>query len=97
VKNPNSAWSPNYDNPKDVIWTPKKANKKLLLGDVFTEYYSSLGRVGHVGFYLFPDQEGFFIIQAGNTSGNGSRNGDRVGRKKINPIKIHAITRYINE
>ena len=97
IKNPNSAWSPNYDNPKDVIWTPKKSGKTLLLGDVFTQYYASLGRVGHVGFYLFPDQEGFFIIQAGNTSGNGSRNGDRVGRKKINPIKIHAITRYIKE
>jgi hypothetical protein len=95
IKNPNSGWSPAYDNPRDVIWTPKRAGIKLFLGDVFTEYYASLGRVGHVGFYLWQDRDGFFVIQAGNTSGNGSRNGDRVGRKKINREKIHAIARFI--
>ena len=95
VPNPNSAWSPSYGNPKDVIWTFKKGGKKLMLGDVFTEYYNSLRRIGHVGFYIKTDVEGFFIVQAGNTSGPGSRNGDRVGRHKMSPEKIHAITRYI--
>ena len=97
IPNPNSAWSPSYGNPKDVIWTFKKGGKKLLLGDVFTQYYASLGRIGHVGFYLKTDTEGFFIVQAGNTSGPGSRNGDRVAKHKISPEKIHTISRYIQE
>ena len=96
VKNPNSAWSPNFAKPQDIIWTNKNKNSKQpLLGDVFTEYYPSLKRVGHTGFYMYTDPEGYFIIQAGNTSGNGSRNGDRVGRKKIQKEKIYAIARYI--
>ena len=96
VPNPNSAWSPHFAKPADIIWTNKNKNsKKPLLGDVFTEYYASLHRVGHTGFYLSTDFEGYYSIQAGNTSGAGSRNGDRVGRKKIAPEKIFAITRYI--
>ena len=97
IKNPSSAWSPAYANPKDVIWRYKDKNSmQPLLGDVFTEYYERLGRVGHTGFYLSTDKEGYFITQAGNTSGPGSRNGDRVGRHKISAEKIFAISRYIN-
>jgi hypothetical protein len=100
IINPNSAWSPAFANPKDIVWMPKwdqkgKWDPTLKLGDVFTQFYTSLGRVGHVGFYLWTDKDGNFITQAGNTSGPGSRNGDRVGRHKIPPEKIYAISRYI--
>ena len=96
VPNPNSAWSPNFAKPKDIIWTIKgKNNKQPLMGDVFTEYYKALKRVGHTGFYLSTDYDGYFVTQAGNTSGAGSRNGDRVGRKKIPPDKIFALSRFI--
>ena len=95
IPNPNSAWSPDYANPKDIIWKPKKGGIKPLPGDVFTLYYSSLRRVGHVGFYIGLDKSGYFIIQAGNTNAGGSREGEGVGRKKIEPGKIYAISRYI--
>ena len=96
VKNPHSAWSPNFALAKDIIWKPKrKINTLPLLGDCFTLYYASLGRVGHTGFYYSTDKSGYFIIQAGNTTGEGSRHGDRVGRKKADPEKIYAISRYI--
>jgi len=96
VPNPNSAWSPAYADPKNIIWQPKRLKKiSPLPGDVFTLYYSSLKRVGHVGFFIGLDQSGYFIIQAGNTNSGGSREGQGVGRKKIEPGKIHAISRYI--
>lgn len=95
VPNPMSAYSPNYAQKKDIVWTPKNQKIKLLPCDVFTLYYSSLGRVGHTGFYLSTDMEGYFICEAGNTNGAGSREGEGVYKKKMSPSKIHAITRYI--
>lgn len=95
VKNPNTAWSPAFANPKYVIWTNQNNKAELLLGDVFTEYYARLKRVGHTGFYLWTDVDGFMVTQSGNTSGPGSRNGDRVGRHKVSPILIFAISRFI--
>lgn len=95
VSNPMSAWSPNYAKTKDIIWTPKKRLTKPLPADVFTLYYSNLRRVGHTGFYVGTDKSGYFITIEGNTNGSGSREGDGVYKKKRDPRKIHAITRYI--
>ena len=95
VKNPNSAWSPNYALKQDIIWTPKQPRISPLPGDVPTFWHSSLGRVGHVGFYIKEDKSGFFITEEGNTNNNGSFNGDGVYFKKRDPAKIYAISRYI--
>lgn len=96
VKNPNSAWSPNYAKPEDIIWKPKgKNNKEPLTGDVITFYYTNLGRVGHAGFYEKKDNYGYFITIEGNTNGAGVREGDGVYKKKRIPDKSYAISRYI--
>lgn len=95
VPNPKSAWSPAYANPKDVIWTEKKRQTPLLPGDVVTYYYPHLKRVGHVGFYTATDKTGYFITIEGNTNGGGSRDGDGVYKKKREPGKVYAISRYI--
>jgi len=96
IPNPHSAWSPNFAQPKDIIWRAnRKGNIEPLCGDCFTLYYPALRRVGHVGFFYEKDKEGWDINQAGNTSGNGSRRGDRVGRKKMDRSKIYAYSRYI--
>ena len=101
VDNPQSAWSPNYARAKDVIWYSKSGYMqkgiKALTGDVVTFYYSRLGRVGHVGFYIKTDKSGYFITIEGNTNANGSRTGDGVYMKKRHPRKTHAISRYIKE
>lgn len=95
VPNPQSAWSPDYAKPKDVIWTPKKCSKDPLPGDVFTLYYTSLKRVGHTGFFIKKNKDGYAITIEGNTNGDGSREGDGVYKKKRDMLKLHAITRYI--
>ena len=95
IKNPNSAWSPNYALKQDVIWTYTQPKILPLPGDVITLYFSNLGRVGHTGFYEKTDKDGYFITIEGNTNGAGSREGDGVYRKKRGPWQIHAITRYI--
>jgi hypothetical protein len=97
VLNPNSAWSPDYAKTPDVIWKAKRnnSNVKLLPGDVVTFYFSSLGRVGHVGFLEKIDKDGYFITIEGNTNGAGSREGDGVYKKKRDPSKIYAVSRYI--
>lgn len=98
VKNPNSGRAADYAKSKDIIWrSNKKTDIKLLTGDVVTFYYSSLGRVGHTGFYIKKDKEGYFITIEGNTNGLGSREGGGVYKKKRDPDKIYAISRYIND
>ncbi len=99
IDNPNTAWSPSFANDKDVIWYSKTGYKSksiiALSGDVVTFYYSSLQRVGHVGFYIETDKSGYFITIEGNTNQNGSRTGDGVYLKKRSPNKTYAISRYI--
>jgi hypothetical protein len=99
VANPNSAWSPSFANAKDVIWYGKTGYKNhdinAQCGDVVTFYYSRLKRVGHVGFYIKTDKSGYFITIEGNTNTYGSRTGDGVYKKKRDPRKVYAISRYI--
>lgn len=96
ITNPNSAWSPNYAQPKDIIWTYPRPTTKPLPGDVVTFYFQSLGRVGHVGFYLKTDPDGYFITIEGNTgAGILNREGDGVYKRKRSQYQIHAISRYI--
>lgn len=98
IENPNSAWSPAYAQQKDIIWKPKYKNKvKLKAGDVITIYYSKLKRVGHTGFLIDVDKNGYFITIEGNTSGKGSRNGDGVYKKKRDSNKVYAISRYLKQ
>lgn len=92
--NPHSAWSPNYAT--NIIWKAKRNNNITpKSGDVVTFYYSNLGRIGHTGFYIKTDNDGYFITIEGNTNNGGSREGDGVYKKKRDPNKVYAISRYI--
>lgn len=95
ITNPNSAWSPDYAKPADVIYKAKINKAKPQTGDVVTYYYPNLGRVGHVGFYIKRDKDGYMITIEGNTNGGGSRDGDGVYKKKRDFSKAYAISRYI--
>ena len=96
VSNPNSGRAADYALEKDIIWKAKKKNNlNLESGDVVTFFYSNLGRVGHTGFYVETDKNGYFITIEGNTNGNGSREGDGVYKKKRTPDKVYAVSRYI--
>lgn len=98
IPNPNSGWSPDYGKSNDIIWTRTKGSKSgitPLTGDVVTFYYPILKRIGHVGFFIEKDKSGYFITIEGNTNGSGSREGDGVYKKKREPSKVYAISRYI--
>jgi hypothetical protein len=101
VDNPRSGWSPNYALKKDIIYKAKNTNNKSLKAcDVVTYYYSNLKRVGHTGFYLKTDVNGYIITVEANTNSSGAfgtieREGSGVYKKKRELSKIYAITRYI--
>ena len=94
VKNPRSAWSPAFAAASDRVWTPRKASRSPLPGDVFSIYYASLKRVGHVGLVVSVDGRYINTVE-GNTSGPGSREGDGVYARRRELAKIHAVTSYI--
>lgn len=94
VKNPRSAWSPAFAAVSDRVWTPRKASRSPLPGDVFSIYYASLKRVGHVGIVVSVDGRYINTVE-GNTSGPGSREGDGVYARRRELSKIHAVTSYI--
>lgn len=96
VKNPRSAWSPAFATASDRVWTPRKASRSPLPGDVFSIYYASLKRVGHVGLVVSVDGRYINTVE-GNTSGPGSREGDGVYARRRELSKIHAVTSYIEE
>lgn len=94
VRNPRSAWSPAFALPADRVWTPRKASRSPRPGDVFSVYYASLGRVGHVG--IITGVEGRYIHTVeGNTSGGSSREGDGVYALRRQLSKCYAVTSYI--
>lgn len=94
VNNPRSAWSPAFALQKDQVWTPRKAFRSPRPGDVFSVWFGSLGRVGHVGF-VTGVQGAYITTVEGNTSGPGSRDGDGVYARRRQLSKLHAITNYI--
>ncbi len=69
-----SAYSPNWFPQKRLTNTPHQ-------GDVLGIYFKTLRRIAHVGF--FDKSDGAFIISVeGNTNDAGSREGNRVAKKR---------------
>src|SRR5690606_39153725 len=87
---------PAFAQPADQVWTPRKASRSPRPGDVFSIYFPSLGRVGHVGLVASFDGRYINTIE-GNPSGPGSREGDGVYARRRELSKVHAITNYIHD
>ncbi len=96
VRNPKSGWSPAFSGVSARVWSPRKATRMPMPGDVFSIYYPSLGRVGHVGLVTGLDG-GYITTIEGNTSGPGGREGDGVYARRRQLSKVHAVTNYIND
>lgn len=99
IINPHSGYSPAYAQKKDIVWKNKGVQGEIKPGDVVTYYYSNLGRVGHTGFYIRNDVNGYIITIEANTGGSGSvgtidREGSGVYKKKRELNKVYAITRF---
>lgn len=101
IPNPNSAWSPSFSKPEDVIWKPKMKNAiEPDSGDVVSYYNPKLKRVYHVGLFGYFDKNGIPIVYEGNTSGGFGgvdNDGDGVYKKKRDMEKFHAVSRFIKK
>lgn len=91
IANPNSGWAAAYANSKHKV---KKSEARA--GDVFTLYYKSLKRVGHVGF-ITGTTHGYFITNEGNTGGRGVREGDGVYTYLRKICTIYQVNNYITD
>lgn len=96
VRNPATGWSPAFSGVSARVWSPRKAIRMPMPGDVFTIWYSNLGRVGHTGFVTGFDGQYITTVE-GNTSAPGSREGDGVYARRRQLSKIYAITNYIQD
>jgi hypothetical protein len=98
VPNPKSAWSPNWGLDKDVIWRQGQSINAAMsvarMGDVFTMYFNSKGRIAHGAmiYYMTPVK---VITIEGNTNDAGSRDGDGVYIKTRRWDQIYRITSYL--
>lgn len=86
-----NAWSPSAVS-KHVIWQRGKGETPRS-GDVFGIYYTSKGRVGHVGFIEKWGSKYATTIE-GNTNDEGSREGDCVMRKYRHKSVIYRVSRW---
>lgn len=94
---PANEWVPTWSN-RNVIYAKGKTNNKTpKTGDVFTLFYASLKREGHIGFVDNWQSSGdYFITVEGNTNIAGSREGDGVYRKRRLKASIHKVMDYIS-
>lgn len=96
VKTSITAWSPTADRPTKRSLFKGEIIKEPKAGEVFTLYYSNLKRIGHTGFYDGRHNDIFYHSVEGNTSGNGSREGDGVYRMKRSYKATHSISDWID-
>lgn len=94
VRNPATGWSPAFSGVSARVWSPRKATRMPMPGDVFCLYFTSLGRVGHVGIVTGFDGRYISTVE-GNTSAPGSREGDGVYARRRELSKVYCISNYI--
>jgi hypothetical protein len=92
VKNSITAYSPSAYQSRKVVWK-REWVKEFKPGQVFTLYYSSLGRIAHTGFCVDREDNVIITIE-GNTSLAGSREGDGVYKKKRSLNTLYAICEF---
>lgn len=92
-----TAWSPTAHNRNAVIYAKGAWKGSPQAGDVFTIYYAKLNRIGHTGFVnaVYNNRSMLETVE-GNTSAEGSREGDGV-YLKFRPIKtINSISSWLD-
>lgn len=96
IDNPRSGWSPSYFTAGSTVYARGSAvNHVPRMGDVFGIYFSSLGRIAHVGF-VHSWSGSWAVTVEGNTNDDGSREGNKVAIKR-RPIKtIYKVSDWID-
>lgn len=96
LRNPITAWSPTAHNPTNPVWFQQKLKKEPLPGDVFTIWFASKKRIAHTGFFNRRINNSVFETVEGNTSEEGSREGDGVYKRRRSLNATYSITRWID-
>lgn len=94
VKTVISGYSPSWFPNDKVIFFNSKGQPPNS-GDVFGIWFSSKGRIAHVGFVDKWDDSSYVITVEGNTNEGGSREGDGVYRKRRLKKQIYKVSRWI--
>jgi len=95
VKTTITAWSPTAENKRDIIYKNGTFAREPLPGDIFCLYFSSLGRIGHTGFYDGRLNDRVYKTIEGNTNDAGSREGDGVYIKYRSFRATYSISNWI--
>jgi hypothetical protein len=92
-----SGYSPSWFPNKRVIYTNGGTNNLTpIQSDVFGIYFSSKGRIAHVGFIdQWDEGTAYCMTVEGNTNDAGSREGDGVYRKRRLKRQIYKVSRWI--
>jgi len=95
-----NAWSPSWFNEQTTKYIRAKLWGYVAKpGDVFGLYYSSLGRIGHVGFIIKINRQ-YFVTVEGNTTIAGTRESNRRDgvHKRYRPHwSVYKISNHINQ
>ena len=92
---PHSAWVPAYFAKGKMIYLRGKFQSKTpQTGDVFSIWYSRLGRPAHIGF-VEEWGENWITTVEGNTNEAGSREGIGVFKKRRLRRQIYAVSDFI--
>ncbi len=94
IRNTVTAWSPSAVNVNNYVYRAQRFDKEPISGDVFTLYYTSLGRIGHTGFFDERINGKTFYSVEGNTNDALSREGDGVYKKIRSFNAIYNISRW---
>ena len=83
-----------------AAWFPPEKlipDKTAISGDVYSLYYPSLGRIGHIGMYLLPyeNETPYIVGGEGNTNAEGSREGNRVAKRMRPRATIHNSANWV--
>ena len=97
IKAIKSGWSPAWFTPKYVIYKKGIASlqEEPQQGDVAGLYYEKLGRYGHTFFIDYWSKSNFCITNEGNSNEDGSREGNKVVKKKRLKSQISVVARYM--
>lgn len=92
-----SGWSPNWFKLKYVIYKKNISSLQQTpqQGDVGGLYYAKLGRYGHTFFIDYWSNGSFCITVEGNSNEDGSREGNKVVKKKRLKSQISVVARYL--
>jgi hypothetical protein len=91
---------PQYSARAAAWFPPEKVipDKKAIAADLYSLYYRNLGRIGHIGMYLYPylNDTPYVVGGEGNTNAQGSREGNQSAKRFRPRATIYNSSNWID-